>query len=88
MKFKINQKGNFVLLEVEQIVEAYGWNDSKTCYVEWYDTVKYKLGQETLTKRSTMVYAPIKSVIHKIEKERATKGIYRGRRDGFSRFKV
>ena len=42
-------------------------------YIEWFDIIKDQFGQTTLTKRSTMVYELIKSVIHKIEKERARK---------------
>ena len=73
MKLKVSEKGNRIWIEVENVCEAYGWNDSKTCYVEWFDIVKDQLGQTTLTKRSTMVYESIKRVIHKIEKERARK---------------
>lgn len=73
MKFKINQKGNFVLLEVEQIVEAYGWNDSKTCIVEYIDYKTDEFGTTHEFKKSVFVHESIKSVIHKIKKERARK---------------
>ena len=73
MRLKVSEKGNRIWIEVENVYEAYGWNDSKTCYVEWFDRHKDEFGRTTLTKRNTMVYESIKSVIHKIEKERARK---------------
>ena len=73
MRLKVSEKGNRIWIEVENVLEAYGWNDSKTCYIEWFDRYKDEFGRTTITKRSTMVYESIKSVIHKIEKERARK---------------
>ena len=73
MRLKVSEKGNRIWIEVENVCEAYGWNDSKTCYVEYFDIVKDQIGQTVLTKRSTMVFETINSVIHKIEKERARK---------------
>ena len=73
MRLKVSEKGNRIWIEVENVCEAYGWNNSKTCYVEWFDKVVDGYGRGTLVKRSTMIYESIKSVIHKIEKERARK---------------
>lgn len=56
MRLKVSEKGNRIWIEVENVCEAYGWNDSKTCYVEYFDIVKDQFGQTTLTKRSTMVF--------------------------------
>lgn len=90
MKFKINQKGNFVLLEVEQIVEAYGWNDSNTCTLEYFDSGLDNQGNEIVIKKTRVIYEPIKSVIRKIESERARKNLRMNKRqkEVFSRWKV
>nr|DAI20100.1 MAG TPA: hypothetical protein [Caudoviricetes sp.] len=90
MKFKINQKGNFVLLEVEQIVEAYGWNDSNTCTLEYFDSGLDNQENEIVVKKTRVIYEPIKSVIRKIESERTRKNLRMNKRqkEVFSRWKM
>lgn len=75
MKLKINQKGNYIWLNVAQVGEAYGWHDSKTCIVEYVDIVTDNFGTTKQFKTSTLVFEPIENVIRKIEKERAKKDL-------------
>ena len=52
MKLKINQKGNYIWLNVAQVGEAYGWHDSKTCVVEYTAYLKDEFGTETQVKKA------------------------------------
>lgn len=89
MKLKINQKGNYIWLNVEQVGEAYGWHDSKTCVVEYTAYLKDEFGTEAQVKKSALVFENIQSVIRKIEKERAKKDlkINKRQRAVFSRWR-
>lgn len=90
MRFKINQKGDFVWINIEQIVEAYGWNSSSTCTVEYFKQSLDNEGNKIIVKRTQVVYEPINKVIRKIENERAKKELRLNERqkEVFSRWKV
>lgn len=90
MKLTINEKGRYILVSVEQIVEAYGWHDSKTCVVEYKGVATDKFGTTTEFKTNALIFEPIDDVIRKIEKERATKKLKLNSRqkEVFSRWKV
>lgn len=90
MKLIINEKGRYIHVAVEQITEAYGWHDSKTCIVEYVGIVTDNFGTTKQFKTSTLVFEPIENVIHKIEKERARKDLKINDRQKavFSRWKV
>lgn len=75
MKLTINEKGRYIHVAVEQISEAYGWHDSKTCIVEYVDIATDKFGTTANVKKSALVFEPIENVIRKIEKERAKKDL-------------
>lgn len=89
MKLKINQKGNYIWLNVAQVGEAYGWHDSKTCIVEYVDIATDKFGTTAEIKKSVLVFEKIDDVIRKIEKERAKKDlkINKRQRAVFSRWR-
>lgn len=89
MKLKINQKGNYIWLNVAQVGEAYGWHDSKTCIVEYVDVLTDKFGTTAEVKKSVLVFEKIDDVIRKIEKERAKKDlkINKRQRAVFSRWR-
>ena len=89
MKLKINQKGNYIWLNVAQVGEAYGWHDSKTCIVEYVDIATDKFGTTAEIKKSVLVFEKIDDVIRKIEKERAKKDlkINKRQRTVFSRWR-
>lgn len=89
MKLKINQKGNYIWLNVAQVSEAYGWHDSKTCIVEYVDVLTDKFGTTAEVKKSVLVFEKIDDVIRKIEKERAKKDlkINKRQRAVFSRWR-
>lgn len=75
MKLTINEKGRYIFVSVEQISEAYGWHDSKTCIVEYVDIATDKFGTTAEIKKNVLVFEPIENVIRKIEKERAKKDL-------------
>ncbi len=89
MKLKINQKGNYIWLNVAQVGEAYGWHDSKTCIVEYTEIKTDEFGTTAETKKSVLVFEKIDDVIRKIEKERAKKDlkINKRQRAVFSRWR-
>ena len=89
MRLKINEKGNYIWVSVEQIGEAYGWHDSKTCIVEYVDVLTDKFGTTAEIKKSVLVFEKIDDVIRKIEKERAKKDlkINKRQRAVFSRWR-
>lgn len=90
MKLTINEKGRYIHVAVEQIGEAYGWHDSKTCIVEYIDVLTDKFGTTSKTKKSVLVFEKIDDVIRKIEKERVKKDlkINKRQRNVFSRWKA
>lgn len=90
MKLTINEKGRYILANVEQITEAYGWYDSKICTVEYTTYLRDEFGTEAQIKKSVLVFEPIDDVIRKIEKERAMKKLKLNsrQRELFSRWKV
>lgn len=89
MKLTINEKGIYIHVAVEQIGEAYGWHDSKTCIVEYVDVLTDKFGTTAEIKKSVLVFEKIDDVIRKIEKERAKKDlkINKRQRAVFSRWR-
>ena len=89
MKLTINEKGRYIFVSVEQISEAYGWHDSKTCIVEYVDIATDKFGTTAEIKKSVLVFEKIDDVIRKIEKERAKKDlkINKRQRAVFSRWR-
>lgn len=89
MKLTINEKGRYIHVAVEQIGEAYGWHDSKTCIVEYVDALTDKFGTTAEIKKSVLVFEKIDDVIRKIEKERAKKDlkINKRQRAVFSRWR-
>ena len=90
MKLKINEKGRYVIVNVEQILEAYGWHDSKTCVIEYVGIETDKFGTTTKFKRNVLVFEPIDDVIRKIEKENSKKDlkISPRQKEVFSRWKA
>ena len=89
MRLKVSEKGNRIWIEVENVCEAYGWNDSKTCIVEYVDVLTDKFGTTAEIKKSVLVFEKIDDVIRKIEKERAKKDlkINKRQRAVFSRWR-
>ena len=89
MKLTIDEKGRYIHVAVEQISEAYGWHDSKTCIVEYVDIATDKFGTTAEIKKSVLVFEKIDDVIRKIEKERAKKDlkINKRQRAVFSRWR-
>lgn len=56
MKLTINEKGRYIHVAVEQIGEAYGWHDSKTCIVEYIDVLTDKFGTTSKTKKKRISF--------------------------------